>query len=65
MTPSLPNIERAAFPTTNKAYVGYGRGIVWRIRKSGTGGWEAFGQEGYGPHYERASTLSDLAAKIK
>jgi hypothetical protein len=62
MTPSLPNIERAAFPTTNKAYVGYGRGIVWRIRKSGTGGWEAFGQAN---EYERARTLSDLAVKIK
>jgi hypothetical protein len=56
------NIERATFPTTNKAYIGYGRGLVWRIRKSGVGGWEAFDQGG--PHYEYASTLGLLAAKI-
>jgi hypothetical protein len=55
------NIERAAFPSTNKAYVGYGRGLVWRIRKSGTGGWEAFAE----PGYERAATLAELSNKIE
>lgn len=57
------NIERATFPTTNKAYIGYGRGLVWRIRKSGVGGWEAFDQAN-GPHYERAGTLAVLSVKI-
>jgi hypothetical protein len=57
------NIEKAAFPSSNKAYIGYGRGLVWRIRKSGTGGWEAFDQAD-GPHYERALTLEILALKI-
>ena len=57
------NIERAAFPTTNKAYVGYGRGLVWRIRKSGTGGWEAFEING-NPQYERSATLALLSEKI-
>jgi hypothetical protein len=57
------NIERAANPSTNKAYVGYGRGLVWRIRKSGTGGWEAFEING-NPQYERSATLALLSEKI-
>jgi hypothetical protein len=55
------NIERAAFPSTNKAYVGYGRNQVWRIRKAGFGGWEAFAE----PGYERAPTLAALSIKIE
>jgi hypothetical protein len=61
------NIEKSAFPsnrsTPRKQYVGYGRGLVWRIYKNGVGIWEAVDQAN-GPHFERAGTLAALSLKI-
>jgi hypothetical protein len=58
------NIERAAFPTPRKQYVGYGRGIVWCIYQVPSGNhWEAVDQA-RGPHFERAPTLAALSVKI-
>ncbi len=60
---SLPhNIEKAAFPTSRKKYVGYGRGIVWRIYRE-SDHWAAVAQD-HGPYYETALTLAALSVKI-
>lgn len=57
------NIERAAHPGPRKSHIGYGRGLVWRIHRNGSGLWEAVDQEG-GPHFERAGSLVTLSVKI-
>ena len=68
MTRLPDNIERAAFPSTRsprKQYVGYGRGLVWRIYQVSSGNhWEAVDQNN-GPHFERAPTLATLSEKIR
>jgi hypothetical protein len=57
---SLPNIEKSAFRRFE--YVGYSSGNVYRVRKTGTGGWEAWANEpGYGNPYMRAPTLEKLS----
>lgn len=60
---ALLNIERAAFPSARKQYVGYGRGLVWRIYPVANG-WEAVDQAN-GPHFEQAGTLAALSLKIE
>lgn len=59
--PYLSNIERSAF--RRGEHVGYGGGQVWRVRRHGCGGWEAFPREGGG--YLRASTLAALSGKLE
>jgi len=62
-----PNIDHAAFPNNRpprKQYIGYGRGLVWRIYRVKSGNhWEAVDQAN-GPHFERAPTLFALSNKI-
>jgi hypothetical protein len=61
---TFPNIEKSAFKRFT--YVGYGRGKVWLIRKTGFGGWEAAPQGGerdYSQHI-RASTLAEMSEKL-
>jgi hypothetical protein len=62
---SLPNVEKSAFRP--REYVGYGGGIVWRIRKHGCGGWEAWSQaDNYNTAapYVRAETLAKVSELI-
>jgi hypothetical protein len=64
----LPNIEKSAFRRFE--YVGYAGGRVYRVRKHGCGGWEAWLDMtrpipvGMGMHYLRAGTLAELSAKL-
>lgn len=61
----FPNIEKSAFRRFE--YVGYAEGRVYRVRKHGCGGWEAWLQD-CGPSvdgaYLRASTLAELSAML-
>jgi hypothetical protein len=60
---SFSNIEKSAYKRFT--YVGYGRGKVWLIRKTGFGGWEAMpqGERDYSQHI-RASTLAEMSDKL-
>lgn len=55
------NIERSGL--RRGECVGYGSGLVWRIRKTGTGGWEATSTTG--ARYQRAATLAALSPKLE
>jgi hypothetical protein len=60
---SLPNIEKSAFRRFE--YVGYAGGKVYRVRKTGYGGWEAWaGEPGYGSPFMTAPTLAALSDKL-
>jgi len=52
------NIEKSAFRA--KENIGYGGGLVWRIRKSGTN-WLATSEKG---HCKAAQTLRAISALI-
>jgi hypothetical protein len=52
------NIEKSAFRA--KEYIGYGSGLIWRIRKSGAN-WFATSEKG---HCKEAQTLRDISALI-
>jgi len=67
----LPNIEKSAFRRFE--YVGYAEGRVYRVRKHGCGGWEAWLQnpqpiDGYGTPtddgYLRAATLAKISEML-
>jgi hypothetical protein len=64
---SLPNIEKSAF--RRHEYVGYGGGCVYRVRKCGTGGWEAWlgngALDGMSQGYLRARTLEAMSLKLR
>ena len=55
------NIEKSVL--RRREYVGYGAGKVWRIRKTGFGGWEAYEQAG--PAYRKAPTLDAMSSAIE
>lgn len=57
---ALPhNIEKSAFRP--REYVGYAGG-VWRIRKTGVGGWEALERDG--PDRIFGTTLQEIGEKL-
>jgi hypothetical protein len=59
----LPNIEKSAFRRFE--YVGYAEGRVYRVRKHGCGGWEAWLNDathaGLSAVYLRAPTLEKIS----
>lgn len=60
------NIEKTAFCKKGE-YTGYANGSLYRIRKHGCGGWEAFRkltQIGNGHDYLRTATLDEMSAKL-
>ena len=60
---SFRNIERSAFK--RHAYIGYGGGKVWLIRKTGVGGWEALPQsERDYTKLIRACTLAEMSEML-
>jgi len=63
---ALHNIEKSAFRRFE--YVGYGGGRVYRVRKHGCGGWEAWLNDaahiGLSPVYMRAPTLEKLSTML-
>jgi hypothetical protein len=61
---ALHNIEKSAIRRFE--YVGYGGGAVYRVRKHGCGGWEAFARAPWMDcQYLRADTLAKLSAKLE
>ena len=58
---SLHNIEKSAFKRAE--YVGYAAGRVYRIRKTGVGGWEAIERDS-GATLLRAATLAEISDRL-
>lgn len=54
------NVERSGFHRGE--YVGYGSGLVWRIRRREGGGWNAFANGSHG--FRFGDTLAAIGAKL-